>query len=194
MWTWTKAAVLALIAFIIIVLLAAYLVLRSLRPTKADDGTTERGGNEGAAVSLQWAGRRVATGERVDLSTASVAPSVRLDGADRNALYTIVMYDPDAPSRRSPTAAPWRHWVAINAKADATGTLLAGPGGNPYAGPDPPAGSGPHKYVVAVYRQEGPLPRDISFDGPRAKWDKEGFVRDNALHFVARTSFEAERP
>jgi phosphatidylethanolamine-binding protein (PEBP) family uncharacterized protein len=29
-------------------------------------------------------------------------------------LYTLILTDPDAPSRRSPTQREWRHWLVMN--------------------------------------------------------------------------------
>jgi hypothetical protein len=35
-------------------------------------------------------------------------------GVDSNSFYTLVMSDPDAPSRSNPKMREWRHWVVGN--------------------------------------------------------------------------------
>ncbi|KAK2154209.1 hypothetical protein LSH36_274g00036 [Paralvinella palmiformis] len=75
-------------------------------------------------------------------------------------LYTIVMNDPDAPSRENPKFREWHHWCVTNIPGcDINqGTLLT-----EYVGAGPPKGSGLHRYVFLVYRQAG----KINFNEPR---------------------------
>jgi hypothetical protein len=146
-------------------------------------------------VRLAFRGRAVAAGQKVSITDAGAAPDLWLtgDGAP-GALYTVLMYDPDAPSRDRPSAAPWRHWVALDVRADPAGRLqTAGARGEPYAGPSPPPGSGPHRYVVEVYQQAGPLPGDVPLAPERSRWDAAAFARDNGLRLVGQAVFVAER-
>lgn len=80
--------------------------------------------------------------------------------ADGSALYTLCMTDPDAPSRKEPTYREWHHWLVGNIPgADvAKGETLS-----EYVGSGPPEGTGLHRYVFLVYKQNGKL----SFDEPR---------------------------
>ena len=66
-------------------------------------------------------------------------------GAQDGKLYTIVMTDPDAPSRADPKYGEWRHWVVVNVPGHdvAKGQVLT-----TYMGPAPPKGTGLHRYVV----------------------------------------------
>ncbi|EDS33459.1 phosphatidylethanolamine-binding protein 2 [Culex quinquefasciatus] len=70
------------------------------------------------------------------------------------------MTDPDAPSRKEPTYREWHHWLVGNIPgADvAKGETLS-----EYVGSGPPEGTGLHRYVFLVYKQNGKL----SFDEPR---------------------------
>ncbi|KAG8785804.1 hypothetical protein FRC15_000689 [Serendipita sp. 397] len=121
------------------------------------------------------------------------APSIHLDvafngkiafidtdslGADGPSSFTIVMADPDAPSRADPKYGQWRHWVQpglkpadiIGALADATRTEQSVEvqtseetsipfatkeldAATPYLGPGPPEGSGEHRYTLLLFRE-----------------------------------------
>lgn len=61
------------------------------------------------------------------------------------------MFDPDAPSSSNPVNAEWRHWLVVNipgSKIDDGETKIQ------YAPPQPPKGSGRHRYIFAVYKQK----------------------------------------
>ncbi len=40
-------------------------------------------------------------------------PSVKWE-ADPNSFYTLLMTDPDAPSRAQPEFREWHHWLVVN--------------------------------------------------------------------------------
>lgn len=40
-------------------------------------------------------------------------PHVHWD-ADQNSFYTLLMIDPDAPTRQSPKFKEWQHWLVVN--------------------------------------------------------------------------------
>ena len=62
-------------------------------------------------------------------------------------LYTIVMVDHDAPSADDPYNKYWLHWLVINNNEDMV----------PYSPPNPPMGSGPHRYFVYIFEQPNEL-------------------------------------
>jgi len=57
-------------------------------------------------------------GDTLTISEARKMPSVRLESASKDKLYTVAMVDPDAPSRKNPRAAQWIHWIVINVDGD----------------------------------------------------------------------------
>lgn len=79
--------------------------------------------------------------------------------SEKNTLYTILMTDPDAPSRQNPTAREYRHWMVINIPDNSIddGLTIAD-----YIGSDAPQGSGLHRYMFLVYKQNGM----IDYSGP----------------------------
>ena len=52
-------------------------------------------------------------GQNLEAKDTQEPPEVYFK-ADNEKLYTVVMVDPDAPSRGSPKARNWLHWVVCN--------------------------------------------------------------------------------
>lgn len=72
--------------------------------------------------------------------------------AEKDSLYTLVLTDPDAPSRLQPKYREWHHWLVVNIPGNdiASGETLS-----EYVGSGPPKGTGLHRYVMLVYKQPG---------------------------------------
>uniref|UniRef100_A0A0N5CFC6 Phosphatidylethanolamine-binding protein n=1 Tax=Strongyloides papillosus TaxID=174720 RepID=A0A0N5CFC6_STREA len=98
--------------------------------------------NSGVSVNL---------GNKLTPRQVKDQPTIDYD-ADANALYTLAMTDPDAPSRKEPTYREWEHWLVVNipGKDVSQGDVLA-----EYIGSAPPSGSGFHRYVYLLYKQHG---------------------------------------
>jgi phosphatidylethanolamine-binding protein (PEBP) family uncharacterized protein len=72
------------------------------------------------------------------------APHVFLDGCKSDAMYTLLMVDPDA------VRPEWRHWLICNIPGS---KLDHGSVVTEYYGPNPPLGTGPHRYVFLLCEQ-----------------------------------------
>ncbi|XP_040157302.1 protein D2-like [Anopheles arabiensis] len=111
-----------------------------------------------------------------------------------SALYTLLMADPDAPSRSNPEMRSWKHWLVGNipgADVDA-GDVLAD-----YVGSGPPQGTGLHRYVFLVYKQPSRIVFNetvLSSRNPnRGKWNPAEFVKDYELGVpVAGNFYQAQ--
>jgi len=80
--------------------------------------------------------------------------------ADDDSYYTLILSDPDAPSRANPVIREVRHWYVVNIpgnKVDEGETLFD------YIGSGPPKDTGLHRYVFTVFKQ----PEHLQFDEPR---------------------------
>uniref|UniRef100_A0A4W2IBI5 Phosphatidylethanolamine binding protein 4 n=4 Tax=Bovinae TaxID=27592 RepID=A0A4W2IBI5_BOBOX len=105
-------------------------------------------------------------------------PIVKFPQALDDAAYILVMVDPDAPSRSSPKARFWRHWLVSDIKgSDMKIGKIQGQELSPYHPPSPPAHSGLHRYQFFVYLQEG---RTISLspkeNKTRGSWKMDKFL------------------
>lgn len=129
-------------------------------------------------------------------------PTVQWTHADPAAFYTLILTDPDAPSRAQPTSREWQHWTVVNipGEAVASGNASAAAGQQlaEYVGAGPPQGTGQHRYVFALFRQQHgahdfgePLLRRTN--GNRARFSTRAFAQKHALGApVAGNVFVAE--
>lgn len=78
-------------------------------------------------------------------------PTVEYKEADPNAFYTLIMTDPDAPSRAEPTFREWHHWIVGNIPGN---NLNSGDTLSEFISSAPPKGSGLHRYVYLLFKQE----------------------------------------
>ncbi|BGP12678.1 hypothetical protein JCM10213_008815 [Rhodosporidiobolus nylandii] len=129
-------------------------------------------------------------GGTYSVADTQAEPSVSFNAAPgEEAKYTIVLADPDAPSRDDPKWSPYRHWVL----SDVVPGQAAGQTLTKYLGPAPPAGSGPHRYVFLVYKQPLDHTPELGVDAEeRPSFALRDFVRNNELELVGATFFYAE--
>lgn len=80
-------------------------------------------------------------------------PTVEYE-ADKNKLYTLIMTDPDAPSRAAPQMREFFHWGVINIKGSdvSSGKEIVG-----FVGSGPPKATGLHRYTFVAYEQNGSI-------------------------------------
>ncbi|KAF8251449.1 PEBP-like protein [Wilcoxina mikolae CBS 423.85] len=136
-------------------------------------------------------GNTISPGDTQELPTIRITP----DGDD-NASYTVVLTDPDAPSRKDPKWSEFCHWIVTGLRAPSPEELSAARTAEEssidvskgtqivdYMGPAPPPKTGKHRYVFLLYKGgngdhiEGPSDRkrwgnDESREGAR-KWAKK---------------------
>lgn len=86
-------------------------------------------------------------------------PKVTWD-TESDGYYTLCMTDPDAPSRQDPKFREWHHWLVGNIPGN---DVSKGETLSEYVGSGPPKGTGLHRYIFLVYKQNG----KISFDEKR---------------------------
>ncbi|KAK8787112.1 hypothetical protein V5799_023113 [Amblyomma americanum] len=112
--------------------------------------------------------------------TATAPESISFKGPS-SAYYTVMMVDPDAPSRVSARLRHWRHWLVINVPNSCD--VKAGDTITEYTGPSPPKGSGLHRYAFLVYSQgtNRIAEKDAPVPDARGQFNVARFVNDMKL-------------
>ena len=98
-------------------------------------------------------------------------PKVEWESED-NEFYTLIMTDPDAPSRSEPKFREFRHWLVANIPGNniEQGDVIAA-----YVGSGPPKGTGLHRYVFLLYKQPGKLELDEPRVANNSRQDRPKF-------------------
>jgi len=98
-------------------------------------------------------------------------------------LYTMIMVDPDSPSRGKPSSRHYLHWGYVNISDPnrlANGIPLAD---GAYEGPAPAPKTGLHRHIFLVYAQKKEISgRNISQvkNGKRGGWDLKKFLNSHS--------------
>ncbi|KAI0219016.1 Phosphatidylethanolamine-binding protein 4 [Lamellibrachia satsuma] len=98
-----------------------------------------------------------------DVSPADLAqiPTIRSPSVvalTQSALFVLIIVDPDAPSRDTPTSRYWNHGIyaditAQDMQAGWDDTSASGMPVTGYSPPNPPPGSGSHRYQLFLFQQ-----------------------------------------
>jgi phosphatidylethanolamine-binding protein (PEBP) family uncharacterized protein len=124
--------------------------------------------DESKVLGLSFGGKAITPGEHVPKASKEASPTrakylltttdaksppeISLPSA--TGTYIIACIDLDAPFISFSFMAPILHWVQSDFKADSSGVLTSS---SPeicfYAGPGPPPGAAPHRYVFLLYGQ-----------------------------------------
>jgi len=128
----------------------------------------------------------VQAGQTYSVADTQSEPTVSFNAPPgKDSRFTVVVADPDAPSRDDPKWSPFLHFVL----GDVVPGQAAGQSLVTYMGPAPPQGTGPHRYVIAVYAQ--PVDHTPTLPGQpddRQSFPLGQFVKDNELGAFLRSS------
>uniref|UniRef100_W8BVQ1 Putative odorant-binding protein A5 n=2 Tax=Ceratitis capitata TaxID=7213 RepID=W8BVQ1_CERCA len=104
--------------------------------------------------------------------------------AEPDAYYTVIMINPDVPTRQNPTWREWLHWLVVNVPGGdiAKGDILA-----PYIGPMAPKMSGLLRYVFLIYKQPG---KQMFDEMVRTNTDVAGHEKFSSMTFAAKYDME----
>ncbi|XP_043653727.1 protein D3 [Drosophila teissieri] len=102
-------------------------------------------------------GLEVKQGNELTPTQVKDQPNVSWSGLEgKSNLLTLLMVDPDAPTRQDPKYREILHWAVVNIP----GSNVDPSGGHPvaaYVGSGPPEGTGLHRYIFLLYRQENKI-------------------------------------
>lgn len=105
---------------------------------------------ETLAIVIYPNNKEVILGHELTPTDVIQPPEINWD-AKNSTYYTLAMVDPDAPSRIEPTYREIIHWLVINIVEN---DLSTGEEIFEYVGSRPPLGTGYHRYVQLIYKQE----------------------------------------
>ncbi|KAG2137948.1 PEBP-like protein [Suillus clintonianus] len=138
-------------------------------------------------------------GNTLNSTSSLTPPTVSFTPMKDEAIYTIVMTDPDAPTRENQTYGQYRHWLATGVrppKGVDDSAEFTQPDTTAYLSPNPPAGSGSHRYVLLLYREPSvnfTIPTDAIENGSdfnsRRNWNATIFAASYDLELVAANFF-----
>lgn len=96
------------------------------------------------------------------------------------------MVDPDAPSRKDPKFRSWRHWLVVNIPGN---DVRSGEVKTKYMGSAPPHGSGLHRYIFLLFKQESNI-KVLDFEeGARGSFTVRDFVSYHKLGIPVAGNF-----
>ncbi|VDP05603.1 unnamed protein product [Soboliphyme baturini] len=131
-------------------------------------------------LKVNYEGTELVPGVTLKTSMVRFAPRITFE-ADPEAMYTLVMIDPDNLSRKNPSVAEWLHWLVVNIPAS---NLLDGIMGGQvlmaYGSPGPQPRTDLHRYIILLYEHAG---KRISQPPPsqRAKFKVKLFQEKHGL-------------
>ncbi|CAH1284670.1 unnamed protein product [Diabrotica balteata] len=139
------------------------------------------------------ADKKVELGNELTPTQVLEQPQLTYEGED-NSFYTLILTDPDAPSRSNPKSREWNHWLVVNIPGS---KISQGETISHYVGSAPPKGSGLHRYVFLLYKQPEKLkfdePKHGPTDGNRGKFNTENFAKKYKLGKpIAGNFFQAQ--
>ncbi|KDQ16748.1 hypothetical protein BOTBODRAFT_64680 [Botryobasidium botryosum FD-172 SS1] len=119
-------------------------------------------------------------------------PTVRVEHADTNATYTLILTDPDAPSRTDPKFGDWRHWVQPGVRVqEDTSTVITEDPHTPYLAPSPGSGTSFHRYLIMLVQEPenfNPAPMGSKFVARRS-WKAYEWIKENGGNVVGAAWF-----
>ncbi|CAG8459893.1 11785_t:CDS:2 [Scutellospora calospora] len=146
-----------------------------------------------ALLDIKYGEKNVEVGNKFTIKETENAPDVKfvLGDSDSNKKFTLLMVDPDAPSRDNPIKGEWRHWVVGNIPSD--GRLTDATIVDSYQGPSPPPGTNEHRYVFLLYEQQVPCIEFQLLDGTkRANFKARQFAKQYELKLISANYFKCK--
>lgn len=114
---------------------------------------------------------------------------------DGESFYTLAMVDPDAPSRADPARGQCLHWLVVNIPSN---KISEGKTMVEYIGSGPPEGTGLHRYIFLLFKQQGKLEPEEAVTGKTSLAGRLDFsIRDYAKKYnlgqpVAANYYQAQ--
>jgi len=147
-------------------------------------------------TSIDVGGVKITPGSEVTPKQVTALPRLEWPHTSSD-LFTVIVIDPDVPSRKTPLYdTPHNHAAYVNVPGN---NISAGESNLPYFGPAPPQGTGLHRYLWLIYKQENGRVQLPSADpSNRAKWNYKSWLNtvsggnNQALRLVSANFWQAQ--
>lgn len=110
-------------------------------------------------LTVKFGDKSVNLGNTLTPTEVKNEPEITWESAPSD-YYTLLMVDPDAPTKNAPMFREVRHWLVTNIQGS---DLSTGEHITEYIGSGPPKHTGLHRYIFLLYKQ----PNKIDFDIPK---------------------------
>lgn len=138
-------------------------------------------GNSRLLLAVKYGQNALSCGQTATKEETSSKPGVKMNNVERDARYTLLMLDPDAPGHSLDSLTFWLHWAVTDIKGIALDKgFVEGNNLMDYAGPTPPKGSGNHRYQIIVFESTNSEGVQLPSNG-RGQFSLANFVQMNNL-------------
>lgn len=146
-------------------------------------------------LKVQYGDATLNPGDILTPTQVKDRPVISFDAKD-DEFFTLVMNDPDAPSRQNPEFGEISHWLVTNIPGS---DVSKGEEMTEYIGSGAPKGTGLHRYILLLYKQSSgkmdfsalPTVTKTTLEG-RRKHKVRDFAEQHKLQLVAGNFFLAE--
>lgn len=128
---------------------------------------------KGVKFVIKFPAGKVDAGNFFTVNQTASQPTVVIRGGGRG-YYTLIMADPDAPSRQNPIRRNIWHWGVVNIPAH--GVVSKGLVVTTYRGPGPPPDGGVHRYTYLLFKQNGKIDVPLTPADGRANFNVDAFA------------------
>ncbi len=129
-------------------------------------------------LKVYFDSQRINNEQILNLDNVQNQPKIEFEPEGK--YYTILMVDPDAPSRDNPIYKYWLHWMIVNNDE----TIVE------FSPSAPPAGSGLHRYYICLYEQKRKIKITQKYD--RKNFSVKDFINKNHLTFIAGVMYKTK--
>ncbi len=139
-------------------------------------------------IQVYFNNKLISDGTYLDFETSQQIPIIKIKNPDPTKLYTIIVADPDAPTRSNPIYKYMLHYLKIN-----NNEIVFD-----YMPPHPPKGSGIHRYYVLLLSQKNFIKKsDLNLtqriiNNDRSKFNLGEFIENNNLTIVDSVHFKTQ--
>lgn len=133
-------------------------------------------------IKLSFNSKDIKYNDLLTKEETSIKPIIKFT-KEKGKLYTIIIIDPDAPYPNKPIYKYVLHMLVTN-----NDNIVVD-----YMGPNPPAGSDPHRYYTCIFEQDSLNINTKKFPTKsRFNFDLKQFVLDNKLKIIGCFKFRVK--